>query len=163
MYTVDFTVGTDTQVEIKATKEGKVLLSIDGEAFAFSTDDAKRFAHNFMTIANAAAMLVSQTRGAVLQAREQQPMYVVVGTDGTRPVVWGIGRTESAAREDARIHLDGGDSDDDADTLVAVEVPQTVADRVLEGEVSCATLGIDVACDGEGKVVSAGMPKEVTG
>lgn len=77
MYTVDFTVGTDTDVEIKATEEGKVLLSIDGEAFAFSADDAKRFAHNFMTIANAAAMLASQTF---------VPTHVINGPDREIPV-----------------------------------------------------------------------------
>lgn len=28
--------------------------------------------------------------------------FAAVGTDGTRPVVWGVGHTEDAAREDAK-------------------------------------------------------------
>jgi hypothetical protein len=34
-----------------------------------------------------------------------------IGTDGTRPVVWGLGATEDEARTDARQWLDAGDDE----------------------------------------------------
>ena len=57
--------------------------------------------------------------------------YAAIGTDGTRPVVWGLGYSEAAARADAADWL-GGDgrydtSDGVAMTVVAVTDEQASA------------------------------------
>jgi hypothetical protein len=63
--------------------------------------------------------------------------FAAIGTDGTRPVVWGLGATEDEAEEDARAQDDAGDV-----KLITVEVTAEQAARIEAGEVSVATLGI---------------------
>ena len=65
--------------------------------------------------------------------------FAVVGTDGTRPVVWGLGSTVEEARADAAAQ-DGYDDDDSNVVAVSAEV----AGRIQAGEVACDVLGIKV-------------------
>jgi hypothetical protein len=78
-------------------------------------------------------------------------MIAAIGTDGTRPVVWGLGDTEATARHDARYYdvnwADGG-------SALAV-VSQLTVTLIKQGEVSCEALGITVHCDRNGKIISA--------
>lgn len=68
-------------------------------------------------------------------------MIAAIGSDGTRPVVWGLGETGEAAIADA----DSQDSNDwrhgGWDTC---EVSPTIAARIEDGEIDCETLGIAV-------------------
>lgn len=62
-----------------------------------------------------------------------QQMYAAVGSDGTRPVVWGLGESPAEAFADAeRQEL----SDNDQAALVAHRVTQEEAAVVMAGDVS---------------------------
>jgi hypothetical protein len=67
--------------------------------------------------------------------------YATIGTDGMRPVVWGLGLSPEAAEEDAREQLQAlGEAC--AEELVTVPVTEEQARRVEEGEVSTKALGL---------------------
>lgn len=66
--------------------------------------------------------------------------YAAIGTDGMRPVVWGVGESEQAAREDACLCDELTHDDLDALTLRPITDEQAV--RIQRGEVDCKTLGI---------------------
>ena len=76
--------------------------------------------------------------------------YAAIGTDGRRPVVWGLGDTAEDARCDAVIEEETWDSDGSA----TVRIPASVADRIRGGEVSCELLGIVVEVR-DGEIVGA--------
>jgi hypothetical protein len=68
-------------------------------------------------------------------------MIAIVGTDGTRLVVWGLGRTEAEAREDAQEWLDqyaidSGTPREDAGALTAHPCTARQADIIHAGDVS---------------------------
>lgn len=79
--------------------------------------------------------------------------YAAISTDGTRPVVWGLGSTEEEARAEAAAEASGWSSGGDA----TVAIPASVADRIRAGEVSCEALGIVVEVR-DGEVVGATYP-----
>ena len=64
--------------------------------------------------------------------------YAAIGTDGTRPVVWGLGATERAALDEALRWTDaGGDLEVD---LTAVEVSEERAGGIRRGDVDASDL-----------------------
>ncbi|HSM93391.1 MAG TPA: hypothetical protein VLT47_10945 [Anaeromyxobacteraceae bacterium] len=72
---------------------------------------------------------------------------VAIGTDGTRPVVWGMGATEAEALEDARHWLVAnqvppprGVETCTADDLRTVEVDDERAARIAAGDVDASDL-----------------------
>ena len=73
-----------------------------------------------------------------------------IGSDGTRPVVWGLGETVEAARVDAIEHLDDcawaaerEPADYADDTIVRyADVDDEQRTRIVAGEIDCADLGI---------------------
>lgn len=66
--------------------------------------------------------------------------FAALGTDGRRPVAWGIGHTESAAREDAAESLrDAGSYDDSADLRI-IEIDAERYARIEGGEVDASDL-----------------------
>jgi hypothetical protein len=68
-------------------------------------------------------------------------MFVAVGDDGMRPVVWGLGSTEQLALADARQQLLNGDVDaSHEDALVIHEVTAAQAQAVEAGVVDWAAL-----------------------
>jgi hypothetical protein len=75
---------------------------------------------------------------------------VLVGDDGYRPVVWGLGAAadedtaEDDAREDARDYLDGVVDDVDAEVagLRVVIVDAATARAIEDGEVDAVALGL---------------------
>ena len=76
-------------------------------------------------------------------------MIAAVGHDGFRPVVWGVGSDEDAAREDAARWLEHPQN------LICCEVPAAIAARIEAGEVDCEALGIGVRVDRDGEIVDA--------
>lgn len=62
--------------------------------------------------------------------------YAVVGTDGTREVVWGIGATEEEARQDAERYLDDAQPPVDPSELTVHEITEAQAEVVRAGDVS---------------------------
>lgn len=70
--------------------------------------------------------------------------YVTIGTDGTRPVVWGLGGSPQEAEEDAREQLHAQLEDPDCEEgLLTLPVTEEQARRVDEdGEVGTEELGI---------------------
>lgn len=78
-------------------------------------------------------------------------MIVAIGTDGRRPVVWGIGSTTAAAIDDAWQQSCGSWDDQGSATC---EVTADVATRVWRGEVACESLGIVVEVR-RGEIVGA--------
>jgi hypothetical protein len=78
-------------------------------------------------------------------------VIAAVGHDGFRPVVWGVGSDEDAAREDAARWLAHPQN------LICVEVNQLVATRIEAGEVDCEALGIGVRVDRDGEIVDADL------
>ena len=70
-------------------------------------------------------------------------MIAAIGSDGTRPVVWGVGRTERSARRDAE---SGG-----GDARCCVEVDRATVARIRRGEIHCAALGILVTISRNGE------------
>jgi hypothetical protein len=80
----------------------------------------------------------------------------IVGDGGLAPVVWGLGATEEIALQNAN------DSDVDNvgwDSLgwASLEVGQDVVARIESGVVDCYQLGIDVKCDGDGRILDAAV------
>ena len=69
-------------------------------------------------------------------------MIAVVGTDGVRPVVWGLGADIEAALADA------DEASNDAG-LCPVAVTSDVAQRIRAGVIDCKTLGIEVKASGK--------------
>jgi len=71
--------------------------------------------------------------------------YAAIGTDGIRPVVWGLGETEGAAGTEARIQqAQSVDGDPLNDALVIIEVTAEQSERVTAGVVDLETLGIQL-------------------
>lgn len=70
--------------------------------------------------------------------------YATIGTDGTRPVVWGLGVSPEASEKDAREQLHAQLEDPNCEEdLVTVPVTVEQAKRIEEdGEVSTEVLGI---------------------
>lgn len=68
--------------------------------------------------------------------------YAVVGTDGTQPVVWGMGVSPEAAMEDARVQLAEIGFTTESEDLVTVSVTAEQATLIEGGEVSTDGLGI---------------------
>jgi hypothetical protein len=66
--------------------------------------------------------------------------FAAVGENGLRPVVWGVGESEAAAREDARLALENGDARSE---LTMVPVSDEIAVRIQRGEVDAESLGLD--------------------
>jgi hypothetical protein len=62
-----------------------------------------------------------------------------VGTDGTRPVVWGVGKTGNDARADAESQLVECDGES---PLVTVEISDEQLSRIKAGVVDAPELGI---------------------
>lgn len=60
-------------------------------------------------------------------------MIAAVGTDGRRPVVWGMGATEEEALVDARTHLEAGDCES---YLECHAITEAQAEVVRAGDVS---------------------------
>lgn len=75
--------------------------------------------------------------------------FAAIGTDGTRPVVWGLGWSPGLARLDA----ESFDKNWDSNGGFTVEVSEEIAERVIAGEVSCDAIGIAVKMR-DGKVVA---------
>lgn len=67
--------------------------------------------------------------------------FAVIGSDGTRPVVWGLGRSAEEARSDARAQPDASGCDPEVAEVVEVTAEQ--AARIQAGTVATAQLGID--------------------
>lgn len=77
-------------------------------------------------------------------------MIAAIGSDGRRPVVWGIGETAAEARTDAFETEETWSSDGHA----YVDIPERVAARVIEGSIDCVALGIAVTVR-DGRIVGA--------
>lgn len=71
--------------------------------------------------------------------------FAVVGTDGTRAVVWGLGATEDDASQDASRHLD--DQDPQRTNLLTIAVTSERAALIEAGDVDAEDL---VEADGRG-------------
>lgn len=97
---------------------------------------AQRFSCRNPLRARVRGVIVSLVSTALAKGDWGHMAYVAIGTDGTRPVVWGLGDTYESALADA-----AGQEDSDADR--AVEVSEEIAAAVRAGEVSCEALGID--------------------
>lgn len=68
-------------------------------------------------------------------------MYTAIGNDGFREVVWGVGATEDAAREDAARWIgEAYGAHADLDGLDIIEITAEQAERIREGEVSWESL-----------------------
>lgn len=71
--------------------------------------------------------------------------YATIGTDGARPVVWGLGVSPEASEADAREQLQELEDPDCAEELVTVPITEEQARRVKEdGEVSTKALGVEL-------------------
>jgi hypothetical protein len=71
-------------------------------------------------------------------------MYAAIGTDGNRPVVWGLGATSEEAIQEAQKELhSSGYPSEDFDHVVQITLEQ--AYRVYQGEVSTELLGITLS------------------
>jgi hypothetical protein len=68
--------------------------------------------------------------------------YAAVGTDGIRPVVWGLGATREDAEEDAIENLA---QSGDRSPLVYVSIDDRTAERVEGGWVDADGLGIELS------------------
>lgn len=77
-------------------------------------------------------------------------MIAAIGSDGTRPVVWGLGETRAEAVSDAYTTEETWAGDGAA----YVEIDERTAARVLEGQIDCDALGIAVTAR-DGKIVDA--------
>lgn len=95
------------------------------------------------------------TRRKPAPVRPAPVHYAAIGTDGARPVVWGLGSDASGATWDA---YDQDDSDGwEMQGTAVVRVSRQVAKRIRAGEVSCETLGISVEVR-DGRIVGATSP-----
>jgi hypothetical protein len=66
--------------------------------------------------------------------------FAAVGNDGQRPVVWGIGDTESEARADATENLRDVDCEDDVDDLRIVPITPDRRSKIEAGDVDASDL-----------------------
>jgi hypothetical protein len=82
-------------------------------------------------------------------SRHGRGLIAAIGSDGTRPVVWGVGSGEDAAREDAARWLEH------PQPLICCEVTAGIATRIEAGEVDCRALGIAVRVDRDGEIIDA--------
>lgn len=74
------------------------------------------------------------------EAERSRRHFAALGTDGRRPVVWGIGHTEEAAREDAAESLRDAGFYDDSTDLRVVEIDAARYARIEGGEVAADDL-----------------------
>ena len=72
----------------------------------------------------------------------------VIGDDGTRPVVWGLGEDAESALADAQQWTDPGA----LANVAYVDVTPEQADRILAGAVDCVALNIRVTYDRGGSI-----------
>jgi formylmethanofuran dehydrogenase subunit B len=79
--------------------------------------------------------------------------YVAIGSDGFRPVVWGLGGTKTEAVANAVQHAADECAWADEGSAFCV-VPAALALRIEEGENVCEALGIAVGVK-DGRIVSA--------
>lgn len=79
--------------------------------------------------------------------------FAAVGTDGLRPVVWGIGDSRDEALVDAGRSFGQSDIDPKTEPLVIVEITARQRRSVLDGEVSTTELGI-VLGEGDLRTIS---------
>lgn len=73
--------------------------------------------------------------------------YAAIGTDGTRPVVWGLGESPEAAMADGLDELEPfmTELDGKSEDLMTLPITDEQARRVVdEGEVSTEALGIEL-------------------
>ena len=72
--------------------------------------------------------------------------YAAIGTDGTRPVVWGLGESPEEAREDAMGQLREQLEDPDCESNYWLTLPITTEQATLieGGEVSTEALGVEL-------------------
>lgn len=68
-------------------------------------------------------------------------MYAMIGNDGTRPVVWGIGANGAEAEANARLWI-GEAAAAELAAMTTVTITDEQADKVRVGVVGCAELGI---------------------
>ncbi len=70
-------------------------------------------------------------------------LIAAIGSDGVRPVVWGLATTDaSAIAEACQQDHDGTWADDGSATC---EISQEIVDQIRQGVVDCAALGILVS------------------
>lgn len=76
-------------------------------------------------------------RGGPFASGGKTFMYAAIGDDGMRPVVWGLGRTESAAMRDARsqLHEAGCESE-----IHAAQIDRARVARIRAGDVEASDL-----------------------
>ena len=73
--------------------------------------------------------------------------YATIGTDGTRPVIWGLGASPEASEADAREqycdqHMDLGFNEEG---MLTIPITEEQAQRVSEDEeISTEVLGIEL-------------------
>ncbi len=80
-------------------------------------------------------------------------MIAAIGTDGTRPVVWGLGLTAADAIAEATEHEPTWDQHGRA----TCEIPADLAARIDGGTIDCGTLGIWVSIDHRGRINGAAV------
>lgn len=92
--------------------------------------------------------------------------YAAIGidVDGTTPVVWGIGKSEVEACQDAGkwfAHLGGGGRAWSTWGWATTTIPPETVCEIMCGEVRCAVLGIGIGFNCNGRIESATPPTEV--
>ncbi len=80
-------------------------------------------------------------------------MIAAIGSDGKRPVVWGLALTTNGAIADAQRF----DKTWDLGGYALVSVGILTIRRITEGEVDCKLLGIETTVDSEGLIVKASI------
>lgn len=86
-------------------------------------------------------------------------MFAAIGSDGTRLVVWGLGRTEKTAEKEALDYARSSDVDPELQCVVSVTASQLK--RIRSGEVSVDSLGIALAGRGVVRRAVAGEGRRV--
>lgn len=108
-------------------------------------------------------VIAALTAIAAGRAGEGRIMIAAIGTDGIDPVVWGLGETEESAAADARRWCDDdGSGQWDSGGSAYVEVSDALAERIRAGTIHCATLGIEVSLDRDGRVTGATLAQPET-
>ena len=72
---------------------------------------------------------------------KKRPKIAAVGSNGLELVVWGIGDTRDEAEEDATPYVEDSTI---APRLTYVEIDEAQRAQIVAGNVSCASLGIEV-------------------
>ena len=71
--------------------------------------------------------------------------YAAIGTDGTRPVIWGLGESPEDALVDAREQWSGEGFTGEVDLLtLQIELTEEQEELIELGEVSTEALGIEL-------------------